>query len=79
MITALAKSYTRGAGFDGEGDPFPDVAAVILGAAARLVFNPVQVPHAKSKGPFSIDYAGGFDGWSTAELPCLNRYRVRAL
>jgi len=73
VITAMARAYTRDRGFLGT-EPFEDVAAVIVTAAARLVANPEQVPN--TSGPFSV--AGGFTGWSLAELFVLNRYRKRA-
>lgn len=76
IITAMARSYTRGRGFDPEtGDPAEDVAAVIVTATARLLSNPGQLAH--SMGPFALH--GGFTGWSLAETFVLNRYRKRAV
>jgi hypothetical protein len=51
---------------------------VILTASARLLKDPSQVIANKQKRPFSVSYRTGFDGWSTAELYVLNRYRERA-
>ena len=72
IVTAMARAYTRERGFLG-GSPLEDVAAVIVTATARLVANPEQI--ANTSGPFSV--AGGFTGWSLAELFVLNRYRKR--
>ena len=78
VITALARSYTRGRGFNFYDKPNEDVAAVILSAAARLYRDPSQIVSQETMGPFSVSYRAGFDGWSVAELGTLNRYRVRA-
>jgi hypothetical protein len=78
VITALAKSYTRGEGFDSDGNPGPDIRAVILMATARLHAHPGQIRYGETKGPESVNFGDGFVGWSLAELAVLNRYRVRA-
>lgn len=77
VVTALAESYTRGEGFT-DGTPANDVAAAVYMAALRLLANKSQLEHSKDKGPFSVSFSEGFDGWSTAELFVLNRYRKRA-
>lgn len=74
IITALARSYTRGRGFAGA-VPAEDIAAVITTATARLVANPDQL--AADYG--SVSMRGGWMGWNLAEQIVLNRYRVRAL
>lgn len=73
IITALARSYTRGRGFVGA-EPAEDIAAVIVTATARLVANPEQI--ASDFG--SVGMRGGWQGWNLAEQIVLNRYRVRA-
>ncbi|WP_460355838.1 hypothetical protein [Mycobacterium sp. ZZG] len=73
VVTALARSYTRGRGFAGA-DPAEDIAAVIVTATARLVANPEQL--ASDYG--SVSMRGGWQGWNLAEQIVLNRYRVRA-
>ncbi|OKH81171.1 hypothetical protein EB75_17790 [Mycobacterium sp. ST-F2] len=73
IITALARSYTRGRGFAGT-DPAEDIAAVIVTATARLVANPEQL--AADFG--SVSLRAGWQGWNLAEQIVLNRYRVRA-
>lgn len=78
VVTALASAYTRGQGFT-EGEPGPDVRAVILSASARLIADTSQIMSEEAMGPFSVSYRAGFDGWSVAELAVLNRYRARAL
>ncbi|MGI8576484.1 MAG: hypothetical protein ACR2KG_00880 [Nocardioidaceae bacterium] len=74
VVQAMASAYTRGRGFDVQGFPYDDVAAVITTATARLLANPEQIP--ADVGGVSIK--GGFVGWSLAELFVLNRYRARA-
>ncbi len=73
IVTALARSYTRGKGFTA-GEPAEDVAAVIVTATARLMANPEQLGYQRG----SVSLAGGFTGWSLAETFVLNRYRKRA-
>lgn len=78
LLTTLARSYTRGNGFDGS-EPNAEIAAVITLAAARLAANTAQLSNTFTKDRVTIDTRGGFIGWSVAELAVLNRYRVRAL
>jgi hypothetical protein len=73
IVTAMARSYTRGQGFTGS-EPADDIAAVITTATARLVANPEQL----STDVGSVSIRGGWQGWNVAELATLNRYRVRA-
>lgn len=72
VITAMARAYTRGNGFE-TGDPADDLAAVITTATARLLANPDQL--AQDIGAFSV--RGGFTGWNLAETFVLNGYRRR--
>lgn len=78
IVTALAKGYTRGHGFDGV-TPNQDVAAVIVTASARLAANTGQLPIDEATGPFSRSVRAAFQGWTLAEQTVLNRYRVRAM
>ncbi|RYI24495.1 hypothetical protein EVU97_01960 [Dermacoccus sp. 147Ba] len=71
IITAMARSYTRGNGFDDFGAN-DEIAAVITAATARLVANPEQLR--VTIGGVQTD---GFQGWTLAELFVLNRYRAR--
>jgi len=73
IITAMARTYTRGNGFNGS-TPRDDLAAVITVATARLVANPEQLQHQIG----SVAMRGGFQGWSLAELFVLNSYRGTA-
>lgn len=73
IVTAMARSYTRGNGFTA-GEPAEDVAAVIVTATARLMGNPEQLGYTRG----SVSMPGGFTGWSLAETFVLNRYRKRA-
>lgn len=71
IITAMARAYTRDAGFIGS-VPNEEIAAVITTATARLVANPEQLR--VTIGGVQTD---GFQGWTLAELFVLNRYRQR--
>ncbi len=73
----MANPYTRGVGFT-SGVPNADISAVILTAAARLVANPRQLALDETVGPDTVSFHGGFTGWTSSELYCLNRYRVTA-
>lgn len=77
LLRHTAKAYTRGRGFTDD-EPNDEIGAVIALAAARLVANPSQIPVDNTAGPFSQSLRGSFNGWTTAELVVLNRYRVRA-
>lgn len=76
IVAAMARSYTRGQGFDDQGDPYEDVAAVITTATARLVTNP-GLTTSESAGAMSTQQRT-WDGWTLAETFVLNRYRKRA-
>ncbi|EXF24271.1 hypothetical protein BG28_06615 [Nesterenkonia sp. AN1] len=73
IIKAMARAYTRGAGFIGH-DVSEDIAAVITTATARLVANPEQLHYAAGSARIS----GAFNGWTLPETFVLNRYRKRA-
>jgi hypothetical protein len=75
----MARAYTRGRGFDDDGDPNEDVAAVIYTAAARFISNPKQTSMSVTAGPYVLDQRSFFTGWTLAELFVLNRYRKRAM
>lgn len=77
IVTAMARSYTRGRGFNDDG-PAEDLAAVIITATARLMKNPEQIAFEQAAGPMSTAIRGGFAGWNLAETFVLNRYRQRA-
>lgn len=79
IITAMARAYTRGHGFDDGGEPNEEVAALITAAAARFRGNPRQVSMAQTTGLFTLDMRTYFTGWTLAELFVLNRYRKRAM
>lgn len=71
IVTAIARTYTRGNGFANASTPADDLAAVITVATARLVANPEQIQSQIG----SVAMRGGFQGWSLAELFILNSYR----
>ncbi|HET7386131.1 MAG TPA: hypothetical protein VFJ19_05625 [Nocardioidaceae bacterium] len=76
IVTAMARSYTRGNGFV-TGMVADDIAAVITTATARLVTNPAGTVSESPDASYSIRY-GQFAGWTLAETFVLNRYRKRA-
>lgn len=79
MVTAMARAYTRDAGFVG-GAPNADIAAVIVTASARLLAHPDQLPVSQNMGAISVEFPrGGFQGWSLVERSVLDRYRAKAL
>jgi hypothetical protein len=57
IVTALAKSYTRGQGFGGDGIPNSDIRAVILAGTARLHAHPEQLRYSEVKGPQSVSFS----------------------
>lgn len=75
VVTSLARSYTRGNGFE---DELPeDLETVVTLAAIRLLMNPTGV-ESESMGGMSVTFGKQFLGWSLGELAVLNRYRERA-
>jgi hypothetical protein len=78
IITAMARAYTRGHGFD-DGEPNDELAAVITTATARFIGNPNQISMSQSSGPFTMDVRSYLAGWTLAELFVLNRYRRQAM
>lgn len=74
-VVALARSRTRGRGFDGNGRCADDLAAVIVAATARQLGNPEQ-DRRMQFGDFSVLPT---TGWSLVEQAVLNRWRKTAL
>lgn len=72
IITAMARAYTRGNGFEGA-EPNDEIAAVIVTATARLMSNPEQLQYRVG----NVSYQSSFLGWTLAETFVLNRYRKR--
>lgn len=77
VVTSLARSYTRGAGFTDDG-PNEEIASVIVSASARMLSNAGQLDTDDTYGPQRRAIRGSFTGWTVAESFCLNRYRVTA-
>ena len=73
IITAMARAYTRGNGFQA-GHPNEDIEAVLVTATARLMANPDQTNYHSG----SVSYQSHFQGWTLAETFVLNRYRRKA-
>lgn len=78
VITAMAKAYTRGRGFD-ENTPNEEISAVITTAAARLAGNGRGLQYRQKVDDFEQEFRSTFQGWTLAEQIVLNRYRVRAM
>lgn len=77
LTTAVAKSYTRGKGFDTDGNPADDLEAVIATATLRLLVNPQNVQR-QTMAAFTVEYGTNHIAWTLTELSVLNRYRERA-
>ena len=75
IITAMARAYVRGNGFNVGGEPNDEISAVITTATARLMANPEQLQYRVG----NVSFQSGFQGWTLAETFVLNRYRKRAL
>lgn len=74
--TSLVRAYTRGAGFDAEGDALEaELAAVIVASVARVVLNPERA--LAVSGPQLAGTPGTFGEWSLQELDVLASYRRR--
>lgn len=78
IVTAMARSYTRGRGFNAHDEPAADIAAVITTAAARLAANGKGLLYRHRVDDVETEYRSSFQGWNLAELAVLNRYRRRA-
>lgn len=78
IVTAMARSYTRGEGFTDTG-PVEEIRAVVLGASLRLLAHPRQIQMSESVGPESASYTSGFTGWTISEKAVLDSFRVVAL
>lgn len=74
MAEGLIDAYTRGAHRTAAGQNRPGIDAVVLMIGARLLANPEQLAYSTG----AVSFAGGFQGFSLAELAVLNRYRKRA-
>lgn len=77
-VTAMVRSYTRGAGFKQTTEgPFvqEDIAAVIVAATCRSANNPAQVTREEIGSWNSVP--GKFEGYTLAEQFVLNNYRRR--
>lgn len=74
VVTAFVKSYTRGNGWY-VGTPNPEIEAVIMTAAARLVPNPEQTKRVQV-GDYT-ETPAILDGFTLPELAVLHLYRRR--
>lgn len=75
-VTAVAKAYTRGKGFDASGAfCADDIARVIISAAARSLPNPGQFYRIEAGSMNATP--NRLEGFTLAEQAVLNNYRVR--
>lgn len=79
LLTAFARAYTRGRGFDEDGEPNEEIAAVITTASARFGSNTAQTSTSRTEGEVTREQRTWFTGWTLAETFVLNRYRKRAM
>lgn len=77
IVTEFVRGYTRGNGFDLEGNPGAGLSAVIVVATARLAVNPEQAT-AYTANDYS-ERPAVFQGYTLAEQAVLHRYRKRAV
>jgi hypothetical protein len=79
VVSAAAKSYTRGHGFEDDGTVTEGLWAAIVVAAGRAYGNPeADEQHTETAGPFSVQRIGTpFTAWTAMELAVLNDLRVR--
>lgn len=75
LVTAMARSYTRGAGFLDDDECEEDIAAVLITATARSVSNPTNATRVEV-GSYS-ELPARFDGWTLIEQHVLHSYRRR--
>jgi hypothetical protein len=78
LVTQAARSYTRGNGFDGEGNCTEGVYAVIITASARAFDNP-EADQSKqvTTGPFAQQRVQTpFTSWTPLERMILDGLRV---
>lgn len=75
VVTAYVEGYTRGRGFNEDGEPNRQMSLVIVSATARLANNPEQVTY-YTTGDYS-ERPALLAGWTLPELAILNNYRRR--
>ncbi len=75
IVTEFVRAYTRGSGFDINGNANDDLAAVIVTATARLLASLSLMPR-REVGPMALVFTP-FRGFTVAEMIVLNRYRQR--
>lgn len=76
IVAGYVAGYTRGRGFDDDGEPNRQLRFVIVAATARLSANPEQVSYYQA-----ADYSekpAVLAGWTLPELAVLHNYRRRS-
>lgn len=76
LITEMARTHTRGIGFDEQDEPNAAISAVIVSAASRLVSNPSST-QMEQAGPFTARHTV-FQGWNLLERAVLDAHRRKA-
>jgi len=78
VVWSMAHEYTRGRGFNLEGDmAMPSICSAVKLAVIRITVNPTQTKRFQV-GEYS-ETPSVFDGFNLAELAVLNTYRIRAV
>ena len=76
LITEMARTHTRGVGFNDNDEPNDAISAVIVTATARLVSNPTSLQSSQA-GPMMARHTV-FQGWTLIELSVLDGHRRKA-
>ncbi len=75
VVTTFVRAYTRGNGFNIDGEPTLDLEDVIITATARYLVNPQQNVR-EQLGSQSVTYAS-LQGFTIPEQAVLHLYRRR--
>ena len=74
MARGMAKSHTRGVGFEDDTQVPESLTWVIISRAGRLAMNYSQLI-SETRDSVSLMYGSAGQGWTLSELTALNEYR----
>jgi hypothetical protein len=74
LARSMAKSYTRGVGFESDSAIPESLSWVIISRGARLVLNYEQLI-SEQRDNTSLLYGSAGQGWTLSELTALNEFR----
>jgi len=78
LCTSMVSGYTRGVGFDDNGEPVSeDLEAVIVSMVLRYLNNPTNV-ESEGMGALTVRYGTNFTGPTILEKYVMDRYRKTA-